>query len=257
MDKKTILEKGLLELYFFDELTASEKKEVELLIDEDAEVSKIYKELEQTFEAVGIENGIEPPKRVKAEIFDQISTSAQTDSKLNKSNSKFYLKIAASILPVLLLSTIWFFVKSTQLTEDLKITNTQIEGLQNQLDQLTDNYTIQNEWYTYLKDPDVVQYVLNGNDKLPEAKLLSYVNHETKTVIVNAIELPKADEGKDYQLWADVNGEMIDMGIIKKDEEFLAMNYITDAESYNITIEPEGGSEHPTVSNLIANVYLD
>lgn len=257
MDKKTILEKGLLELYFFDELTASEKKEVEVLIDQDKEISKIYNELEETFEVLGIENGVQPPKHVKADIFSQIGAGDKKEITLNTNKSRIYLRIAASIVPVLLLSTIWFFVKSNQLTKDLKITNTQIEGLQNQLDQITDNYTSQNEWYAYLKHPDVVQYVLNGNDKLPNAKLLSYVNHKTKTVIVNTIELPEADEDKDYQLWADVEGEMVDMGIIRKDEEFLTMNYIADAESYNITIEPAGGSEHPTVSNLIANVYLD
>jgi anti-sigma-K factor RskA len=58
-------------------------------------------------------------------------------------------------------------------------------------------------------------------------------------------------------MWADVEGEMINMGVINNTENLLAMTYIEDAESLNITIEPAGGSDHPTVSRLISNVYLN
>ena len=57
-------------------------------------------------------------------------------------------------------------------------------------------------------------------------------------------------------MWADVDGEMINMGIINTSKALLAMQYIPEAESFNITIEPKGGSPHPTVSELIANTYL-
>lgn len=60
----------------------------------------------------------------------------------------------------------------------------------------------------------------------------------------------------DYQMWADVEGEMINMGLIDNKKDLLAMNYIENAESLNITIEPLGGSEHPDVSRSISNVYL-
>tara|TARA_R110000868_G_scaffold379114_6_gene644835 strand:- start:10 stop:186 length:177 start_codon:yes stop_codon:yes gene_type:complete len=57
-------------------------------------------------------------------------------------------------------------------------------------------------------------------------------------------------------MWADVEGEMINMGVIGKQNQLLAMDYIDNAESLNVTIEPAGGNDHPTVSNLITNVYL-
>ena len=261
MDKKTILEKGLLELYFFDELTASEKKEIEILLDQDEELRTHYQNLEETFEKISKDNSVEPPKQVKANLFEAIKVekdSVETPTiplQINKIN--VYLKVAAAFIPLLFLSTLWFYNKTSQLTDEIKLVDSENKELEDRLNTLSTAFEAQNKWYSYLKDPNVEQYILNGNDKLPEAKLVSYVNHKTKTVVVNAAELPKASKGHDYQLWADVDGEMIDMGIIKKDEEFLAMNYIADAESYNITIEPAGGSDHPTVSNLIANVYLD
>ena len=68
--------------------------------------------------------------------------------------------------------------------------------------------------------------------------------------------MPKLKENETYQMWADVDGEMISMGLVPTDQELVALAYIDDAESLNITIEPEGGNDHPTVSRLISNVFL-
>ena len=91
---------------------------------------------------------------------------------------------------------------------------------------------------------------------MPDAKLISYVNDIERSVLVNTSYLPELDEAHDYQMWADVEGEMINMGVIDVTTPMLAMNYIDHSESLNITIEPAGGSEHPTVSRLITNIYL-
>jgi hypothetical protein len=68
--------------------------------------------------------------------------------------------------------------------------------------------------------------------------------------------LPDLDAEHDYQMWADVEGEMIDMGVISKSKTLMAMAYIDHAESLNITIEPAGGNDHPTVARLVTNVHL-
>ncbi len=83
------------------------------------------------------------------------------------------------------------------------------------------------------------------------------MNHNDKSVFINTKQLPEIDKDHDYQMWADVDGEMIDMGVINKGQSLMAMNYIENAESLNITIEPAGGNDHPTVERLISNVYLN
>ena len=77
-----------------------------------------------------------------------------------------------------------------------------------------------------------------------------------KQDLLDAEGLPELDADHDYQLWADVEGEMIDMGVIAANDPTQVMNYIPMAESMNITIEPKGGSDHPTVSNLIASIVM-
>ena len=57
-------------------------------------------------------------------------------------------------------------------------------------------------------------------------------------------------------MWAEVNGEMVNLGIIKNindKDKLLALPYAKNAISY-ITIEPKGGNNSPTVQNIVANI---
>lgn len=57
-------------------------------------------------------------------------------------------------------------------------------------------------------------------------------------------------------MWAEVNGEMVNLGIIHEadnQEKLLALPYADKAISY-ITIEPRGGNNTPTVENIVANL---
>jgi anti-sigma-K factor RskA len=49
---------------------------------------------------------------------------------------------------------------------------------------------------------------------------------------------------------------MINMGTLNTDNELVPLKYIENAESLNITIEPAGGSDHPTVEELVSYVIL-
>ena len=140
--------------------------------------------------------------------------------------------------------------------EELQIVKTNNTELNSTIDVLNVKLEENTMAYNAIANPDTEQYILKGNSLAPDAKVISYVNHETKTVVVNAERLPKLDADHDYQMWADVEGEMINMGVISKDKNLVTMAYIDHAESLNITIEPAGGNDHPTVERLVTNVFL-
>ncbi len=71
--------------------------------------------------------------------------------------------------------------------------NTTIETLNTKLEE-------SNTLYTAIVNPDTEQYILNGNASLPEAKIVSYVNHKSKSVIINTERLPELDADHDYQM---------------------------------------------------------
>ena len=57
-------------------------------------------------------------------------------------------------------------------------------------------------------------------------------------------------------MWAEVNGELVNLGVIKQfgdKERLMALPYGEDAVGY-ITIEPQGGNQSPTVQNIVANI---
>ena len=57
-------------------------------------------------------------------------------------------------------------------------------------------------------------------------------------------------------MWAEVNGELVNLGVIKQFDEkdkLLALPYADNAVGY-ITIEPEGGNTAPSVDNIVADI---
>ncbi len=257
MDKAYILENGIIELYLLGELSTDDELVLERLLLEDKELKDEFDSIEANFEALALENAINPPTAVKENLINSLSRDASKVIPLPKKNPyKSYLAIAASIAALIAIGSVWMYSQWNDTKEDLQIATEQNFSLSKELESLKDNLENTSEYLAVLNSADTEQYILKGNALSPSAKLVSYVNHKQKKVIVNATELPELDENHDYQMWADVEGEMINMGVISKDSQLLAMNYINNAESLNVTIEPLGGSYHPTVSRLITNVYL-
>lgn len=78
-----------------------------------------------------------------------------------------------------------------------------------------------------------------------------YWNSESKEVYLTAGALPQAPAGKQYQLWAIVNGKPVDAGVLNGcSDGFCKMKTIPSAEAFAITLEQTGGSAVPTLSAL-------
>ena len=121
---------------------------------------------------------------------------------------------------------------------------------------LESEFRLTSNRFKSINNADVLPLVLYGNQKAPNGKAVAYVNHKSQLVLVNPKGLPSLPKDKTYQMWSDVNGEMINMGTLNTDNELVPLKYIENAESLNITIEPAGGSDHPTVEELVSYVIL-
>ncbi|GAA4976945.1 anti-sigma factor [Algibacter aquimarinus] len=257
MDKAYIIEHGILELYLLGELTPEEQIQVERVLNVDADLKNEFDFLETNFEKMAFENAINPPKEVKEILLQKIKKNQPKIIPLERNKTyKTFLYLASGIAACLLIGSIWMFTKLDEANTQIQIVEEQNQLLLEDIKALTSNLEYASKYLSIVNSPDTEQYILKGNALAPEAKVVSYVNHKSKSVIINTAQLPKLDAEHDYQMWADVDGVMIDMGVINKEDNLLAMNYIDDAESLNITIEPAGGNDHPTVSKLITNVYL-
>jgi len=257
MDKAYILKNGILEQYLLGELNARDTLSVEQLLDTHKDLKTQLNEIESSFETIALENAIEPPNSVKQNLLKSIKIKQPKVIPLQKKNNfKSYFAIAASIAAILIIGSIWMFSQWNSTKNQLQIAEENYTLLQDDVKNLQYNLKNAKEYLQFLNSTETEQFILNGNHISPNSKVVSYVNHLEKQVLVNTTKLSQLDEEHDYQMWADVEGEMINMGVINTNTLLLAMKYIDNAESLNITIEPKGGSEHPTVSKLISNVYL-
>lgn len=257
MEKAYILENGILELYVLGELNLAECQQVEQSLDQHLDLRELKSEIEISFENIATDNGVDVPESVKNQLLNSISKKEiKTMSTVEPKNQKTYFWIAASIAGFLFLGSIYLLSELNSLQKEFEIVSEKNKDLGNQNDKLNASLKETSNWYDLINNPETSKYVLKGNNLMPEATVIGYVNFINESVVVNTKNLPELDAQHDYQMWADVEGVMINMGIIDKSKEMLAMNYIDHAESLNITIEEKGGSDHPNVSQLVTNIYL-
>jgi len=258
LDKETILKEGLLERYILGALETTTKLEVEAVIAQDSDLRIQLQELEQSFENLGLENSVAPPEEVKSAILNAIGQADNSLHKLERKEKSYksWFRLAAAAAVVLFFNSIFLIVQNSTIKEQLLSVQTETQQIQKNQESIEKAYDDQQMLLAFLSDPSTKRYTLEGNAQMPKTRLVSYINDEDKSVMVNTTQLETLSDEQDYQMWADVDGEMIDMGVIDNSQPLLAMQYVEKAESLNITIEPKGGSEHPTVANLISNVYL-
>ncbi|WP_421803319.1 anti-sigma factor domain-containing protein [Flagellimonas sp.] len=250
IDKKRILEEGLLELYLTEELSEELTIAVEETLEKDKELKEHFDALEADFERMGMEQAIAPPNAIKVRLKNAINQTEATKT------NWVPLSIAAGFALIFGLSTFWLYVKWQDAESNLSTLQSQTSQLQRKMDNLESEFRLTSNRFESINNPDVVPLVLYGNQKAPNGKAVAYVNHKSHLVLVNPKGLPTLPKDKTYQMWSDVNGEMINMGTLRTDNELVPLKYIENAESLNITIEPAGGSDHPTVEELVSYVIL-
>ena len=245
---RIFLDTDLLEKYLLGTTSEEESLQVERYIAMYPEVRKTYNELQENLETFAKMHAIKAPEGLKAKILNRIKAQ-------NAGRRRFRrYAIAASITAFLFAGSSYFFWNQNQsLQEENSIVNNKIKNLEEDMrEQLED---VRNQ-FIVLNNPQTKKYVVNGNKKAKELKAVAYINPVKKLSYINVRNLPNLPEDQCYQMWAEVNGEMVNLGIIKNvddKDKLRALPYAEDAVSY-ITIEPKGGNDTPTVQNIVANI---
>lgn len=261
MDSKKIKKDGLLEMYLLGNLEQQDQTLVEEAIRQDPKLKAEFQALEADFERMAMENAVTPPTSVLEGLKKRVErdqpglrTFEQKSDRSAFQNGR--LLVAAGLAAIFALSAFWFYNQWQEAEASLNNLQTLTTDLQGRMNSLEQNLALANKKYQTINNPNVIPFVLEGNNSLPGSRAVAYLNPLTKEVVVNPQGLPELEKDKTYQMWADVDGVMINMGLLPTDEELVELTYIDEAESLNITIEPAGGNDHPTVENLISYVVL-
>ena len=245
---RIFLDTDLLEKYLLGTTTQEESMQVERYIAMYPEVRKTYDELQENLETFAKLYALKTPEGLKAKILNRIKAQ-------NTGRRKFQrYAIAASIAAFLFAGSSYFFWNQNQnLQDENVIVNNKIRTLEEDMkEQLED---VRNQ-FIVLNNPQTKKYTVNGNKKAKELKAVAYINPVKKLSYINVQSLPNLPDNQCYQMWAEVNGEMVNLGVIKNvdDKDRLRpLPYAENAIGY-ITIEPQGGNDTPTVQNIVANI---
>ncbi|RTE52645.1 anti-sigma factor [Arenibacter aquaticus] len=245
---KIFLETDLLEKYLLGTTSQEETLQVERYIAMYPEVRTTYNELQDNLEVFAKMHSMKTPDGLKERIQNRIKSE-------NTGRKRFFrYAIAASFTALLFAGASYFFWNQNQsLQEENLIVNTKIQNLEeNMRIQLED---VRNQ-FIVLNNPKTKRLNVKGNSKAKELKAVAYINPVKKLSYINVSKLPNLPENQCYQMWAEVNGQMLNLGVIQEatdSEKLMALPYAENAVGY-ITIEPTGGNTSPTVENIVANI---
>jgi anti-sigma-K factor RskA len=245
---KIFLDSDLLEKYLLGSTSTEESLRVERYIAMHPEVREAYNELQENLETFAKMHALKTPEGLKEQILFRIKQE-------KRSRSKFYrFAVAASIAALIFAGASYFFYNQNQsLQQENSIVTNKIKDLE--MDMKIQLEDIRNQ-YIVLNNPNTRKYNVNGNKKAEDLKAVAYINPVKKLSYINVSNLPQLPEDKCFQMWSEVNGKMVNLGVIKQldnKEQLLALPYADNAVGY-ITIEPQGGNETPTVQNIVANI---
>jgi len=112
------------------------------------------------------------------------------------------------------------------------------------------NYTQAVANYALLSNPSVIKIPLLGVAGKENAAATLYWDSNNKLVYLDAARLPRAPSGRQFQLWALVDGKPVDAGVLENCPTVCQLRIVQKAQAFAITLEKTGGSPTPTLSEM-------
>ena len=269
MNNEDYIASGMLELYAAGALSAEERLEVERMAADSPEVRAALLAACEVMGQYAALHAVPPPPALKDRVMQQIlpEQAPSVDSvedypvrqlypdEEEQGSGPYKWMFAASIALFLLSGFMSLrFYQNWQDAEDrlaqaLASEQTLAQNYQTASYQLSQQELI----LSMLRDGNYRPVRLQGVEAHPEANALVYWNPEEEKVYIDAVQLPAPPAGKQYQLWALLDGKPIDAGLISLENGQAAMQEmkgIKAAQAFAVTLEPTGGSVNPTLEQL-------
>lgn len=248
---KEFLESGLLEEYMMGLTSDADTQKVEQYIQQFPEVKKVYNQLQDDVELFAQKYRSSMPPELKEKIMKKV------EDKPNSSAWNKWSSMAAGVALVFLTSTLFLFYQSKDLQQENQQLRSDFAALQKSCEAQGAAFASLEQEHAILSHHLTQKISLKGSGLGEGIAATAYWNKKAEASFMKYQNMPQAPDAHCYQLWADVDGKMVDMGVLPKSNDgLMTLPFKVDATSLNITVEPTGGSDHPTVSRLVASVGI-
>ena len=255
----TFLNSGLLEKYLLGETSSEENEHIESYIARHPEVENAYNTLQFNLEVVAKTNAVEAPKGILNTVLDELDETPVVKLNPTKKYKKWYkYSIAASVAALIFAGQSYYLhVKNQKLSDENQVVVDEIFDLRSDIEMNNKKLDDVMHQFKQLNDPETYKYIMQGNSRATDLKTVAYINPKEKTSMIDVVSLPQLPEEQCYQIWAELQGKMVSLGILNEtDRQLRAIPYTEDALGLNITIEPKGGNTVASLENSVAEIQL-
>ncbi|MET2984029.1 anti-sigma factor [Aureibaculum conchae] len=258
MEIKEYIASGILELYVAGVLSEKENREVFAMVQKHPEIAKEVAEIEAAvlkLTAATAPTSNTSFQKIKAKISDANTNEPKVVQLAKKStNWLSYTGWAAAVL--LLGGFIWTMVQNNNLSTQLKSAELEKQQLEEQIFKANSSLAETKKLNTILRDKDILAVPLGGQTVSPNSYAKVYWNKSDNQVYVDVQGLPDPPAGKVYQVWSLKLDPLTptSIGVLDQftedENKVFALGNNNESEAFGITLEPEGGSEVPTLEQL-------
>jgi anti-sigma-K factor RskA len=255
MNVREYISSGAIESYVLGLATEAERQELEALCAQYPEIAAARAGFEQMLEAQLLGDAVPPPAHLKNATLNKIkaaqeeqfsATNIAAETPVRRMNPWKWVGAASLIL---LAGAAWWAFNTNQRYNELKASNEQMQQRLNEQSVALQQMKKDEE---LIKGEQMKMAAMHGTSN-PAIYSTIYWDTLTKDVYLMVNNLPKPASDKQYQLWALLNGQPIDLGVVEARQERLLyrMKNVQDAQAFAITLEPKGGSASPTMPPVV------
>ncbi|MGM5469653.1 RNA polymerase subunit sigma-70 [Flavobacteriaceae bacterium LMO-SS05] len=260
MEKKlhSFIQSGLIEKYVVGSTTAKENLEVEHYISNYPEVEAEYITLQNNLEILSKVNAVEAPKFILDAVLEDIKDKPVIALAPTKYSTPWY-SIAATIAALIFAgSAILLLLHNKDLVRENQVVVDEIFDLRSDIKNNNDKLDEVMRQFMKLNNPETEKYVLRGNERAKDLKTVAYINSVDKTSMIDIVELPQLPEDQNYQIWAELQDRMVNLGILNPSNKKLqSIPYMENTLGLSITIEKKGRlANMANAENEVAEITL-
>ncbi|WP_299115191.1 RNA polymerase subunit sigma-70 [uncultured Winogradskyella sp.] len=242
----SFLNSNLLNKYLVGETSAEETTEVEFFINNYPEAAIAYEKLQGNLELIAKAGAVDVPNNVLSNILEALEESNDTKViQLIQNKKTPWYSIAASAAAILFAVTSFIlYQKNQMLNDENNVVIEEIFDLRSDIENNNAKLDELSRELNKLNNPDARKYVINGNERAKNLKTVAYINPVEKTSMIDVITLPQLPKEQHYEIWAELQDRMVNLGIIdESDRKLKPIPYMEDALALSIKIGTSGKTD--------------
>lgn len=231
-------------------LSSEEEGEVREQMAVHSEIAEEVERIELDLEAFDRMQAVQPPSEVLDGIRSRINPNAAPSTGLSGNSINWLIGVALVLTGI---SAGYFFLQSMTKSEDIRTLNEELTQLRTECAEQAADNTVLAAQLAAIQSAVAQMIVLGGSELSPNSTARVFLNPQEKVIYLGGVNLPAPPTGKQYQLWALVDGQPVDMGVFDVTPDSIPLRqlpYVPGAGAFAVTLEDEGGRPTPNLNQL-------